>query len=207
MDPLDIATKTGATVNTVLDTLKQEWLLNLLLWILLIGELSAILTGRSLQVISSEVLVRDLGWNLLEPVINGSAQTLRALLGYEWIWISALLMLVILASGVLVSFGKDGARLPHMTIEELAPLNLMLRFTILVTFSAFTGTVVALLAVLVCAALVYAFGAASGSNAGQRSVGFVFGLATICILGALTLLGPFVLATRTLWQASVQPLR
>lgn len=207
MDPADLAAKANAAANTVLDILKKEWFLNLLLWLLLLTELNAIWTGRSMQTVLRAVVVHDLGWTLFGPVIDGVERTLRVVAGYEVAVLVAGGMLVLLVLAVLVAFWRDGRRLPHTVIVELAPLNLMLRFTVLTTLAAVLGNVAALVMVLVVACLVYAFGAASGAYSRHRVEGFGLGVMTLALLGFLTLLSPFVLVTLTLWRACSEPIR
>lgn len=164
MDPTDLATKANAAANTVLDILKKEWFLNLLLWILLMTELNAIWTGRSIQAVLRAVIVQDLGWTVFGPPIDVVEHTIQVAAGFEPIIFVALVMLGVLVAAVAVAFWRDGNRLPHTEILELAPLTLMLRFVILVTAVTAFGNVVALVGVLMSTVLVYALGAASGAS-------------------------------------------
>jgi len=165
MDPTDLATKVNTAANAVLDILKKEWFLSLLLWLLIVTELSALWVGRRIEDVIRSVLVDDLGWTLIEPVISGVERVVYVALRHDFVKLVAIGALGLLLLATFIAFWSDGRRLPHTVIVEVAPLNVMLRFTVLTTVAMLYGTPGALIVLLTVSALIYAIGAASNVSA------------------------------------------
>lgn len=202
MDPADVITKTSGAVNGLLDIVKKGWFVALLLWALLIVELSMLWTGTTAIDVLQGTLVDTLRMTFLAPGLDWIAIVLEAAAENPVVWTIGYLVVTVLAVVSIVAFWRDGSELNRDSGADIAPTNIMLRFVILSTFASFSGSLSTLFIAGGVAAAAYALAAAVKAPRHQRPVTIAAALMFFVVfsLGG-TLLCPAILLTVALWRA------
>lgn len=201
MDPTEFVTKANGTVNSVLDIFKKRWFIALLLWAIMLVELTMLWTQQSASEVLRQALVVTLRLDVLEPALAGLETVIHVASTTSIINIAALMTVTVLVIASVIAFWRDGKELSSEAVVDLAPTNVMLRFAVFTTWASFSGSIGSLIFILAIAALAYSIAAATQVPRHQRVVMFLSAVLFFVLSFAIALLCPAVLLLVGLWNA------
>lgn len=183
------------------ELLRQRWFLAVILWALLATQVTALLSVRDPVAVLSDALLDTLHLEFTAPVLEWLDLVVASLSSGGLVSSTIVVLLWLLSVASVYWFWADGREVKDLVEVDMAPINVMLRFTLLTTCASLVGQPAALWAVLVVVIGAYGVGAMTTALRHQRIAAFFAASAIMSVSVFAALFCPAVIAGARLYLA------